>query len=568
MSTSPRDSADRTITSAHEPKPVDTPAAPDEDLILTGRKLAVVFVAMLLSVLLVALDQTILATALPRIASDFNNFSLQGWVATSFILAQTVFLLFYGQLLRIFAAKWTMIVAVFLFELGSLVCALAPNVDALIAGRAVSGLGAAGIFVSMLQIISQVTRLEDRPRLLGFFGALFGLSSIVGPLLGGAFVDNVSWRWCFWINLPLGGVSIAGILFLLKASPPLGSDPNQRTWAHLWQQALRLDYGGAILVAGFVTSLDLALQWGGNTKPWGDTAVIVCFVVSGVLAILAICWEIRLGERAMVPTAIFKSRSIYAIMVYCFLSRFSLLLFSYYIPIFYQAARHHTATKSGIDLLPFMLSTVASIIISGQLVGKFGRYYPFLLVAPVFLAIGSGLLYTISPTTASAKIVGFQILAGVGTGLGMQNSLLSIQVEFRDKSEARLLGQATSMASFAQFFGGTIGLGVAGKTRLCDGARKVPTQVRTRSAGRDRSGEPNGDLRRPTPGDVGKTEICMCRRVTAYGVVRSYTDSLRIVFILGVPLAGLGLITAVFIKNLKIERPPVDKQEPAVEETV
>ncbi|KAF7303157.1 Major facilitator transporter-like protein [Mycena kentingensis (nom. inval.)] len=552
MSASPRESTDRTITSADEPKAVGTPAAPDEDLILTGKKLAVVFVAMLLSILLIALDQTILATALPRIASDFNNFSLQGWVATAFILAQTVFLLFYGQLLRIFAAKWTMIVAVLLFELGSLVCALAQNVNALIAGRAVSGVGAAGIFVSMISIISQVTRLEDRPRLFGLFGAVFGLSSIVGPLLGGAFVDNVSWRWCFWINLPFGGVSIAGILFLLKASPPLGSDPNQRTWTHLWHQTLRLDYVGAILVAGFVTSLVLALQWGGNTKPWGDTAVIVCFVVGGVLAILTVCWEIWLGERAMVPTAIFKSRSIYAIMVYCFLSRFSLLLFSYYIPIFYQAARHHTATKSGIDLLPFMLSTVLSIIISGQLVGKFGRYYPFLLVAPVFLAIGSGLLYTISPTTASAKIIGFQILAGIGTGLGMQNTLLAIQVEFRDKSEARLLGQATSMASFAQFLGGTIGLGVAepvfatelGKF-LLKYAPEAPAEIVRES---------------PTAiYDVLPAEMLP-------GVVRSYTESLRIVFILGVPIAGLALITSVFIKNLKIERPPVVKKEPVEEE--
>ncbi|KAF7303146.1 Major facilitator transporter-like protein [Mycena kentingensis (nom. inval.)] len=549
MSASPRESTDRTITSAYEPKAVDNPAAPVEDLILTGRKLAVVFVAMLLSVLLIALDQTILATALPRIASDFNNFSLQGWVATSFVLVQTVFLLFYGQLLRIFAAKWTMITAVILFELGSLVCALAPNVDALIAGRAVSGVGAAGIFVSIIQVISQVTRLEDRPRLFGLFGAVYGLSSIVGPLIGGAFVDNVSWRWCFWINLPLGGVSIAGILFLLKASPPLGSDPNQRTWAHVWQQTLRLDYVGAILVAGFVTSLVLALQWGGNTKPWGDTAVIVTFVVGGVLAILAVCWEIWLGERAMVPTAIFKSRSIYAIMVYCFLSRFSFLLFSYYIPIFYQAARHHTATKSGIDLLPFMLSTVLTIIISGQLVGKFGRYYPFLLVAPVIHAIGSGLLYTISPTTAAAKIIGFQILAGVGIGLGMQNTLLAIQVEFKDKSEARLLGQATSMASFSQFFGGTIGLEPVFATELGKFLLKYAPEA-------------PAEIVRESPTaiyDVLPEDMLL-------GVVRSYTESLRIVFILGVPIAGLALITSLFIKNLKIERPPVVKKELAEEE--
>ncbi|KAJ7156630.1 major facilitator superfamily domain-containing protein, partial [Mycena filopes] len=167
----------------------------DNSTILTGKRLAVVFVAMLLSLFLVALDQTILATALPRIASDFDAFSLQGWVSSSFILAQTVFLLFYGQILRIFPAKWVLISAIVLFEMGSLVCGVAQNVDMLISGRVVSGLGAAGIcaFVAMLQIIAQVTRLEDRPRLFGLFAAVFGVASVIGPLIGGAFTDHVTW---------------------------------------------------------------------------------------------------------------------------------------------------------------------------------------------------------------------------------------------------------------------------------------------------------------------------------------------------------------------------------------
>ena len=142
---------------------------------------------------MIALDQTILSTALPHIASDFGAFSLQGWVATAFVLAQTVFLLFYGQVLRIVPAKWTLVTSIAIFEIGSLVCGLSQNVNQLIAGRAVSGMGAAGIFVSMIQVISQVTRLEDRPRLFGAFGAVFGLSSVIGPLIGGAFTDHVTW---------------------------------------------------------------------------------------------------------------------------------------------------------------------------------------------------------------------------------------------------------------------------------------------------------------------------------------------------------------------------------------
>ncbi|KAJ7615653.1 ABC transporter [Mycena polygramma] len=508
----------------------------DTSTILTGKKLAIIFVALVLSLLLTALDQTILATALPRIASDFQAFTLQGWVATSFILSQTVFLLFYGQVLRIFPAKWVLVTAISIFEIGSLVCGVSQNVDQLIAGRAVSGVGAAGMYVAMFQVVAQVTRLEDRPKLFGMFGAVFGLSSIVGPLIGGAFTDHVTWRWCFFINLPIGGVSLTAVTLILKAALPLGSDPTKRSWSDILRQVGRMDFLGATLAAGAVTTLILALQWGGNTKPWNDKAVIICFVFAAVLTGVFIAWELYMGDAAMAPMSIFHSKSIYAILAYCLLGRFSMLIFSYYIPIFYQAVRHHSATKSGIDILPFMLSTVITIIVSGQIVGKVGYYWHFLVMSPIFLAIGSGLLYTLNTTSSSARIAGYQILAGLGIGMSMQNALISIQVEFKEKP--KLLAQATSMASFCQFLGGTLGLGIAepvfatelGKylLRFAPDApssivRQSPTAIYT-------------DL----PADM------------IPGVVRAYSEALRIVFVLGVPVAGLALLAAMFIQNLRI----------------
>ncbi|KAF7326744.1 Major facilitator transporter-like protein [Mycena venus] len=510
---SPRNSADHT---AREPSLHSTtrdekaggPPASDPDTIMTGKRLAVAFAAMMLSQLLTALDQTILATALPRIASDFNSFSLQGWVATSFILAQTVFLLFYGQILRIYSAKWILVSSIAIFELGSLVCGIAQNVNQLIAGRAVSGLGAAGMFVAMFQVVSQITRFEDRPKLLGLFGVNFAISSVAGPLIGGAFTDHVTWRWCFFINLPVGGLSILGVVSLLKALPPLGSDPTKRSWRDVLQQTLQLDFVGAILVAGAVTTLVLALQWGGNTKPWGDKAVIICFVLAVVLTAVYVGWEIYMGDRAMTPTTIFKSGSVWAILGYSVLSRFSLLLFSFYIPIFYQSSAERDT--SGPSSSPHQSSS--------------------------HWAPASSTRST--PPPPPARIIGFQILAGIGIGMGMQNCFLAMQVEFRDAPA--LIGQANSMASFAQFFGGTIGVGVAEPVFASELSRYLlryapdaPAQV------------------------VKESPTAIYTALPAEmipGVVRSYADALRIVFVLGVPVAGLALLCAMFIKKLKIDK--------------
>ncbi|KDE04644.1 hypothetical protein, variant [Microbotryum lychnidis-dioicae p1A1 Lamole] len=436
------------------------PTAVDESTILTGKKLAIVFVSMLLSIFLIALDQTILATALPRIASDFKAFNLQGWVSSAFILTQTGFLLPSGQLLRVWPAKHCLLIAIVLFEVGSALCAGAPNVYALIVGRAISGVGAAGIFTSMLQILAQVTRLEDRPRLFGFFGAVFGLSSVIGPLMGGALTDSSTygWRFCFVLNIPVGAVTFTAVTFMLKASPPLGAKPDETTMKARIRNTGRMDWVGATLLFAAITCLVLALQWGGNTKPWNSGSVIACLVVAVVLGAASILWQSWLGDRAMVPGKVFKSLSIFAICGYSFTTRFALLIFTYYLPLFYQAGRDHTATKSGIDILPFMLGVVISVILGGQIVARIGRYWPFLVIGPVFMSIGSGLMYTISVSTPSPTLIGFQILAGIGVGLSMQNSLLAMQAEFKDNP--KLVAQATSMASFSQFLGGTIGLAV------------------------------------------------------------------------------------------------------------
>ncbi|KAJ7495424.1 ABC transporter [Mycena latifolia] len=497
----------------------------DDSGLLTGSRLVIVFCAMLLSSLLHALDQTILSTALPRIASDFDAFSLQGWVSDSYILANTVFLLVHGKLLRIFAAKWVLVSGIALFEIGSLVCGLSQNVEQLIAGRVVSGIGAAAIFVSMIQVISQATRIEQRPRLFGMFGAVFGLASVLGPLMGGAFTDK---RWCFFINLPIGGLSLAVVLVALPVTPPLGSDPTTRTPRAILHQVLHIDVLGIILSMAAVTCLVLALQWGGNTKPWNDPGVISCFVVSAVTAIAFILWERHLGDG---------NGTSYGAVAFNFLTRFSLLLFSYasrfrtpYIPIFYQAAKRSSAISSGIHLLPFILGVALTSLTCGLMISKLGYYWHFLAAAPFFLGIGSGLLYSLETTTSDAKTAGFQILAGIGTGLGMQNAMVALQ--------RVLIAQVMSMASFAQFLGGTIGLAVAEPVFASQLAKYLLKYAPDAPAA----------IVREAPTAI-YTELSPAM---IPGVVRAYTESLKIVFLVGVPVAVLALVSAVFIENLKI----------------
>jgi MFS family permease len=216
-------------------------------------------------------------------------------------------MLTYGQLLAIAPTKWVYLVAVVLFEIGSLFCAVAPNMEFLIFGRAFAGVGGAGIFVSVFSIIAQITRLEQRPVLFGSFGAVFAISSVVGPLLGGAFTDHVSWRWCFYINLPLGAITVFTIIFLIPKHPALArADYASMTTTRKW---LSLDWAGAVLALGTITALLLPLQWGGNERPWNDKVVIVLFCVFAVLLPIFVGWEWRLGSKAILRTAMFRRRT-------------------------------------------------------------------------------------------------------------------------------------------------------------------------------------------------------------------------------------------------------------------
>ncbi|WVQ85241.1 hypothetical protein IAT38_007406 [Cryptococcus sp. DSM 104549] len=430
----------------------------DTSGVLTGLRLNLVFLAMMLSVFMFALDQSIVATAIPVIVSDFNAFDQVAWLITAYFLTQCGLIMLVGQMLTVIKAKYMLLGSIFFFELGSLICGVAKNMDVLIGGRAIQGIGASGMFVSILAIIAVVTKVEQRAAYMSSFGAVFVISSVVGPLLGGAFTERVSWRWCFYINLPFGGVAAAAVVFLLPARDPDRSRDTSPPGTRVWVKLLRLDWLGTGLIFCCITCLLLALSWGGNQYAWGSWRIILLFILGGVLVIAFGFWQWFYDKRALIPLSLLKNRTTVACAGAMFFFMLSMLGGTYQLPLFYQAGRGHSPEKSGVDIIPFMALICAAIFISGGFTTKFGRYYPFLIIGPPISAVGFGLLYTITAETSSSRIIGYQVLAGFGIGLAFQMVFLAVQAEYHDRPA--LLPQATAVVSFFQLTGGALGTGI------------------------------------------------------------------------------------------------------------
>lgn len=328
----------------------------------------------------------------------------------------------WGKAFKLFPLKLTFIVTVLIFEIGSLICGVSPNSTAFIVGRAIAGIGGAGITTGATVILALSAEPAKRPTLMATMGLSYCIAFILGPLIGGAFSERVTWRWCFYINLPIGGVSLA-LVYLFFKTPSIAKI-EKTTWL---EKLLHMDPVGIALAMGSIISFILALQYGGVTHAWNSSMVIgllVGFVV--ILATLA-AWEYFQGDYAMLPKRLFRRRSLWAgsIFQFFFVGCYFLLLF--YIPIYFQSIHGVSAIRSGVDNLPLVLAACVFIILGGGAVEKTRHAAPYMAVGAALATIATGLLYTLDVHTSSGKWIGYQILVGAALAFPFQNALNIVQ---------------------------------------------------------------------------------------------------------------------------------------------
>ncbi|OBT73496.1 hypothetical protein VF21_07242 [Pseudogymnoascus sp. 05NY08] len=416
-------------------------------------KRILIMTALLLSIFLVTLDQNIISTAIPRITDEFHSLDDIGWYGSAYLLTTCSFQLLMGRIYKFYPAKPVFLIGIILFEIGSAVCGAAPNSNAFIVGRAIAGTGTSGMFSGLMVIMFYTIPLQHRPIFQGFFGAIFALGSVIGPLVGGTFTDKVTWRWCFYLNLPIGAVTILVVILILHL-------PNQKLeeQASGWIGRLKqLDPIGNLIFLPGVVCLILALQWGGAQYSWNNARIIVLLILCGILCIAFIAVQIWKDENAMVPPRLVKQRSIGASMWCGFFNGAGMMVVMYYLPIYFQAIKGATALNSGIMLLPMILSTVVGSLLSGFLVAKLGYYTPFFILSSIITSIGAGLFTTLTPATGHAKWIGYQVLYGIGLGFGVQQPMNVVQTVL-DRTD---IATGTAVVTFMRFLGPAIFLPVA-----------------------------------------------------------------------------------------------------------
>ena len=496
------------------------------------------------------LGGNMLSPALPIIASEFNGLNQLGWVSGAYYMTQCGCMLLFGQCLAVFNSKYVLMSAIAFFMLGSCISGAAMDIETLIIGRAFAGIGAAGCWVSVQTLVAMLVELEDRPKLLGLFGVQNAVSGTTGPILAGALASRGQWRWCFFLVLPLGALTILLSAFALPSLPPWPLDEETKSkldrQLHLisggrWRpqqewlcRVILVDIIGFFVVTSSLICLILALQWGGSTYSWKSSIIIGLFLGFGAIMALFIFLENKVAWPILPPRAL-RNRTVVGASLLAGFTLMCNLFLAIWLPVLYEAARGVSSLHAGLLIITFLLTVVVSQAVEGFIMSYTKRYWHWGFTSPAFLAIGGGLLYKVNINTSSSRLIGYQIIYGLGVGLTQNVAFLSVQAD----NPPDAVPPAIAIVSFVQLFGGMCGP-VIGNAILSGSLRKylplygVPSDTATAV---ERSVQAIWDLE-------GELRI---------SVIKAYLRSLNNVYIAVVPVSFFIILSALLIRNVSLK---------------
>jgi EmrB/QacA subfamily drug resistance transporter len=492
------------------------------------RQIIVILVGVLAGMLLFALDQGIVGTALPRIVSELGGLDKLSWVVTAYLLTSTATTPLWGKISDLYGRRLIFQVAIGIFLVGSALSGLSQNMGQLIAFRALQGVGGGGLFAIALSIIGDVIPPRERGRYQGYFGAVFGISSVAGPLLGGWLTDGPGWRWIFYINLPVG------LAALLVTSAVLTMPVVRRQH--------QIDYLGAALIVGAVTCLLLYLDWRGNQYGWTDAGGLVLVAGFVLLAVAFVLVELRAAEP-IIPMRLFRNQVFRIGNAFGFLTGVAMFGGIIFLPVYLQAVKGFTPTQSGLSLLPAIVGIFSTSITAGRLISRTGRYRIYPILGAAVLAVSLLLLSTLGVDTPFWRVALYEYLFGAGLGLTMQTIVTAIQnsVAFRD------MGAATSSVTFFRQLGGSIGAAVFGavlSSRLTHYLSEQLAQAGVRPGG-------------STQVDANDVQAIQHLAAPIKSIVLgAFSTALDDTFLVGLPFIVVAFVVALFLREVPLRTGP------------